>query len=187
MFIELEELAELEIQVFSSFLSHLFRFSYSGLATSFYNSAHSNIARELKELLMESNQKVPDFIEADSEYATGSTFRHGSRPSAPKVSMEREKPADWDCPHCGSSNFASRTVCFKRTCNSPKPVGGNARVTDNRQRNNNNDGGGDWGGGGGGGGGGSGWGGGGGGGSGWGGGDSKPANDDTSGWGGSGW
>lgn len=166
-----------------------------GLATSFYNSANSNIARDLKELLMESSQKVPDFIEADSEYATGSTFRAGSRPSAPKVSIEREKPADWDCPSCGATNFASRTACFKRTCGAAKPTGGNPRVTDNRRNNNNDNGGGDWGGGGG-----SSWGGGGGAdvntsGGGWGGGESKPAADSqTSGWGastaddtGSGW
>src|SRR5690242_6682446 len=73
-----------------------------GLATSFYNQNHSNIARDLKELLMESNQKVPDFIEADSEFATGSVFRAGSRPST-KVFVEKEKPQDWVCPSCGSS------------------------------------------------------------------------------------
>jgi ATP-dependent RNA helicase DDX3X len=50
-----------------------------GLATSMYNSKNSNIAKELKDILIECNQVVPQFIEDDSAYSTGSTYRTGSR------------------------------------------------------------------------------------------------------------
>jgi len=94
-----------------------------GRATSLYNRRNSNIARELKELLMENNQEIPDFVEQDSAYSTGSTFRAGSRASEPKVYVQREKPADWDCPKCGQNNFGSRSVCFKTGCGTPRPSG----------------------------------------------------------------
>jgi superfamily II DNA/RNA helicase len=50
-----------------------------GLATSLYNAKNSNIARELKDILAESNQVIPQFIEDDSAHSTGSTYRTGSR------------------------------------------------------------------------------------------------------------
>jgi ATP-dependent RNA helicase DDX3X len=50
-----------------------------GLATSMYNAKNSNIAKELKDILSECNQVVPKFIEDDSAYSTGSTYRTGSR------------------------------------------------------------------------------------------------------------
>lgn len=30
---------------------------------------------------------------------------------------------DWTCPKCGNTNFAFRTICNMRTCNTPKPAG----------------------------------------------------------------
>jgi ATP-dependent RNA helicase DDX3X len=50
-----------------------------GLATSMYNSKNQNIAKELKDILTECNQVVPQFIEDDSHNSSGSTYRTGSR------------------------------------------------------------------------------------------------------------
>jgi hypothetical protein len=101
----------------------LLQYSLSGLATSFYNDRHTNIAKDLMELLLECNQPVPDFIQADAEFASGSTSRMGSR--APDV-LVAEKGGDWDCPKCGKSNYASRSVCFMRLCQNPRPRDANS-------------------------------------------------------------
>jgi rubredoxin len=50
--------------------------------------------------------------DGSSGWATsGSSSRHEQQP---------RKPGDWDCPECGTNNFARRSSCF--SCNAPRPA-----------------------------------------------------------------
>ena len=39
----------------------------------------------------------------------------------------RMKPGDWMCPTCNNHNFASKTVCNRTDCDTPKPAGSDHR------------------------------------------------------------
>jgi len=43
------------------------------------------------------------------------------------------KPGDWECPDCGTNNFASRSACFK--CHAPKPAIAEQNRFEHRDRN----------------------------------------------------
>lgn len=38
------------------------------------------------------------------------------------ISILDMSEGDWTCPKCGNTNFAFRTICNMRKCNTPKPV-----------------------------------------------------------------
>lgn len=115
----------------------------SGLATSFYNSASDLIATELYKLLKECNQEIPECL---SHYETEDTtfdedlddtgVEQPSYAGQEFVPPEKYVPggaaggggesggADWECPSCNISNYASRQVCFK--CQTPKSGAGDS-------------------------------------------------------------
>jgi ATP-dependent RNA helicase DDX3X len=99
-----------------------------GMATSFYNRKNRNLSSELKDLLLENNQDVPAFLTDDSPYATGSTYRVGSRPQGESTLSSQGKAGDWTCSKCGQSNFASRVRCFKRDCGAAREEGGSSNA-----------------------------------------------------------